>query len=155
MIRQGTKHLVECHCVLPQYRNSPDPTYHHFVVFSEIDERDEVVPKHVLCPNCGVLHRVFDLTKSEIVMGNESGVAVITVDDLKHSLPSHIVSILESYNVDLPTWEEASFIHLNQVYSRPLILTGEKTPDGMRGKCLRFAGGGNVRIEPYIHKSVV
>ena len=39
----GIKHLIECHCMLPQYRNKKDRQYHKFVVFSIIDNADCVI----------------------------------------------------------------------------------------------------------------
>ena len=63
---QGFKHLVQCHCILPQYRKMKDPVFHKFVVFSTIDKKDNVEPKNVQCNNCGVIHKVFDICKSEI-----------------------------------------------------------------------------------------
>ncbi len=39
---RGQKHLIECHCILPQYRRSSNTVYHKFVVFSVIDDSDTV-----------------------------------------------------------------------------------------------------------------
>ena len=74
--------MVECHCVLPQYRNRKEVVYHSFVVFSIIDEAGTVIPKHATCNNCGVIHNVRDICKSEIIPGREIG-AVIEIDDIK------------------------------------------------------------------------
>ena len=52
---RGQKHLIECHCILPQYRRALNTVYHKFVVFSEIDDSDTVVPKFAQCNNCGVI----------------------------------------------------------------------------------------------------
>ena len=63
------KHLIECHCTLPQYRNRPDIVYHKFPVFSLL-ESDSVVEKLARCNNCDAVHRVFDVCKSEIFIGD-------------------------------------------------------------------------------------
>ena len=35
---EGVKHLIQCHCVLPQYRNANPPMFHKFVTFSVVDD---------------------------------------------------------------------------------------------------------------------
>ena len=68
---KGTKHLIQCHCLLPQYRNKPDPVFHKFPVFSVIDESDTVILKYAECNNCGAAHKVYDICKSEILTGRD------------------------------------------------------------------------------------
>jgi len=65
-MKRGMKHLIECHCILSQYRDRQDAIYHKFIVFSEVDEGDTVIPKFVNCNNCGICHNVIDLCKSII-----------------------------------------------------------------------------------------
>ena len=84
---KGLKHLIECHCVLPQFRKRENPPYHKFVVFSLIDDSDTAIPKHARCNNCGVIHNVIDICKSEILPGQEVG-AVMTKKDCGMMLPS-------------------------------------------------------------------
>ena len=81
--RSGIKHLIECHCVLPQFRNRLDAVYHRFVVFSIIDADDNMVPKYAQCNNCGVIHKVIDVMTSEVALGNDNDAAVISIDDIK------------------------------------------------------------------------
>ena len=83
---KGVKHLIQCHCILPQYKNSPEPIFHKFVVFSEIDEEDNFVTKLAQCNNCGVIHKVVDACKSEIVRGMEESSAILTIPEIKKSL---------------------------------------------------------------------
>ena len=64
----GVLHLIECHCCLPQYKNSKKPVYHKFKVFSILDDGDTVISKHSQCNNCGVVHHVIDICKSEIII---------------------------------------------------------------------------------------
>ena len=79
----GQQHLIQCHCVLPQYRGRKDPVYHKFTVFSIIDESDTVVPKFVQCNNCGVIHKVYDICKSEIITGKDEMRNTAKIDDFK------------------------------------------------------------------------
>lgn len=155
MKKSYVKHLVECHCILPQYRSSPEPLYHSFVVFSIIDENDFVVPKHAQCTNCGVIHRVIDVAKSEIVMGNESQRSIITREDIKHSLPQSVVSVLESYELDVSTWEEALFILEERLWGRHIILSKEEKEGVVSGKCLKFNAPNAFRVEPFVYRVVI
>ena len=90
---EGIRHLIQCHCVLPQYRKRKDPVFHKFLVFSTL-ENDEVEEKLAQCPNCDVIHRVFDLCKSEVYSGKDQSLAVSTIEDIKISLPSRINELL-------------------------------------------------------------
>jgi len=108
-MKQGIKHLIECHCILPQYRNRKNALFHKFVVFSML-EKNEVVPKPAQCNNCGAIHKVIDICKSEILLSRDESVAVMTKEDIKISLPEKLVEILDSYNCDIATWEQAKFI---------------------------------------------
>lgn len=148
-MKEGIKHLIECHCVLPQFRDRRDPVYHRFVVFSEIDDNDNVIVKYAQCNNCGVVHRVTDIAKSEIILGKDESVSIVSIDDIKLSLPSNVVSVLESYAVDLPTWEEVAYVLENQRWGSIVILSSEEKLGKIEGKCLRFLGPLSVKIEPY------
>ena len=146
---QKLKHLIECHCILPQYRERRDPVYHKFVVFTELDEHDNVIPKHAQCNNCGVIHRVVDVGRSEINSGREASAALVDIADVKLSLPPNIVSVLETYAVDLATWEETAWILENQSWGSYIILASEEKAGQIEGKCLRFISPTSVKIEPY------
>lgn len=152
---KGVKHLVECHCVLPQYRDRPDPVFHRFVVFSVIDADDAIVPKHAQCGNCGVIHRVIDVSRSEIVTGNEAPNSVVTRDDIRLSLPQGVVGVLESYDLDIATWEEALFILENRQWGRHVILTREEKAGVVSGKHLKFMSPGAIRVEPFMMHTII
>ena len=102
---QGTKHLIECHCVLPQYRNIDNPVYHKFVVFSMLGDGGTVVPKFSQCNNCGVIHKIYDLCKSEIAAGKDELRSVVKADELKISIPSQLWDVLTTYDVDVAILE--------------------------------------------------
>ena len=94
----GTKHIVECHCVLPQYRNRKIPIYHKFMVFSIIDDSDTVLPKYAQCNNCGVVHKIYDICKSEILAGKDEIRTLCTIEDISLTIPEDIRGVLDSYN---------------------------------------------------------
>jgi hypothetical protein len=145
----GIKHIIECHCVLPQYRHRDDPVYHKFIVFSVIDDSDTVVPKHSQCNNCGVVHKVIDLCRSEILAGRDELKSVISIDDLKIMIPEDISRVLDIYDCDLATWENVLFILQNKKWGASVIVAKEELEDERHGKRLTFTGPGSTQIEPF------
>ena len=93
----GIKHIIECHCVLPQFRNKENFIYHKFIVFSIVDDSDTVIPKFVTCNNCGVIHKIFDICKSHIMAGKDELKSQSSISDIKFTLNKGVVEILESY----------------------------------------------------------
>lgn len=145
---KGIKHLVECHCILPQFKNQKNPTYHKFVVFSVIDDSETIVPKNASCNNCGVIHNIYDVCKSEILPGRELG-AVMEIEDCKMLLPSSIVNILENYNRSIEDYEHAVFIFQNQAWGEWIIVKSDEENGTISGKLLKITGPGNYTIEPF------
>lgn len=152
---KGIKHLIECHCVLPQYRKNKSPPYHQFVVFSIVDASDTAISKHAACNNCGVIHNVIDVCKSEILLGQEVG-AIMTMKDCSMMLPSGISQMLETYGCEVPDWEHALFILQNEKWGDFIIINREETESGdLAGKTLNFYGPGNYRLEPFLQKRTI
>lgn len=151
----GIKHLIECHCVLPQYRNSTNPVFHKFVVFSIIDNSDTVIPKYVQCNNCDVVHKVFDICKSEIAMGKDELRAVIRKEEILLGMRQDVISVLESYNVDLPTWENVKFILDNKKWGSFVVLAKDTLDNEDTGKALVFESAEKFKIETFITKSLI
>ena len=148
------KHLIECHCKLPQYRTRPDAPYHQFVVFSIIDDSGTVVPKHAACNNCGVVHNVFDIAKSEILLGQETG-AVMGEDDIGLMLPDSLRNILISYKCDVATWEHVLFVLQNSKFPENIIINRDIEGDLVSGKMLKMESHGNYQIIPFSRKVAV
>ena len=150
---KGIKHLVECHCVMPQFRNNPQPQYHSFVVFSLLDDSDTAIPKHAKCNNCGVIHNVIDVCKSEILPGGQEVGAVMTKQDCGMMLPAGVKQVLETYGCEVPDWEHALYILQNEKWDDFIIIHREETDTGdLTGKILKFLGRGNYRLEPFFQK---
>ena len=103
-----------------------NPLFHKFAVFSVVDDEDKVIEKFCHCNNCGVVHKIHDLCKSEIVVGRESSMSVMTKNDIKLSLPANLSKILETYECDLPVWEEVQFYYETNLEAPPIILTKEE-----------------------------
>lgn len=96
-----------------------------------------------------MIHRVIDIGKSEIDLGREASAALVSIADIKLSLPTNISSVLETYAVDLPTWEETAWILENQSWGSYIILSSEEKDGLIEGKCLRFVSPTSVKIEPF------
>lgn len=152
---QGVKHLIQCHCILPQYRRRKDPVFHKFVVFSLIDDSDQVVPKVVACNNCGAIHRVVEIGRSEIVTSKESSQAVITESDLAVFLPTDLVDLFRMYKVDLATWEQAAWILNEERWGTTITLTREVDEDQVQGKILTFLGPDRFRVDTFCREELV
>lgn len=149
MSKIGQKHLIECNCILPQFRNQKKPIFHKFIVFSTIDENDKVVEKIVQCPNCGIVHKVSEIGNSEILR-KENVKSVKTIKDLSVYLPGSIVGVLEAHNCDLPTYEEIEFIIENELWDSSVVISKELTDDGeIFGKLMIIK---NQKIHPGVIK---
>jgi hypothetical protein len=144
----GQKHLIQCRCILRQFKNREKPPFHKFVVFSVIDDTGNVIPKIAQCNNCGVIHKVFDITLSEIV-GKENSTALISIDDLKASLPQNLVVVLEKNNADLPTWEAVQFVYENKKWGEFVVIASEADEDARQGKYVRILGENLFKVESF------
>ena len=151
----GTKHLIQCHCILPQYRTSTNPIFHKFITFSIIDDSDTVIPKYAQCNNCGTIHKVYDICKSEIISGKDESRLVTTLDELKFSLPKEMVDVFESYDCDIPVYENAKFIIDNEAWGENLILFREINGDEIAGKLLMFKSHDNWQLETFSYTDLV
>ena len=152
---KGMKHLVQCHCILPQFRKMKDPIFHQFVVFSVIDDDDAVTIKYAHCNNCGAVHKVYDLCKSEIVIGKESIKSMMTKEDIRPCLPPNIVSVLETYHCDLSTWEEVQFILEKGIQAASVVLVKDNLKDETQGKVLKLLGQSKIKIESFVRNDFV
>lgn len=146
---QGVKHLIQCHCILPQYKSSSEPVFHKFVVFSVVDDSDTVQPKFSQCNNCGVLHKVIDICKSELT-SREDAKSLPNIEDIKFSISPELCRVLENYQCDLATWEQAEWIYLTKSWDQWIVLARDEDESGdIHGKRLIFLDNGRFRIEAF------
>jgi hypothetical protein len=146
---QGVKHLIGCRCILPTLKNRDNAPLHQFVVFSIIDDKDELIEKVVNCNNCGVSHNIVGLCQSNVIEGKELSKAAMTIEDITIMLPDGVVSILKSYEKTLPDYEHVKFIIDNERAGEFISLTSEVIEDKKAGKVLHYQGLGKFIIEPY------
>lgn len=152
---KGYRHLVKCRCVLPQFKGRPDPPQHHFMVFSTLDDDDQPKVKYAQCNNCGVIHRVTDICRSDILAGREAMGSITTIDDIKSSLPPNLVNILERNAVDISVWEQAQFILENKRWGEFVILAQEEDAGVKQGKYVRLMSETFFKVETFTREDVL
>ena len=151
----GQKHLIQCHCILPQYRSAKNPVFHKFAVFSIIGDDDVVIEKMVNCNNCGATHKIIDMCKSELIFSKEDVSAPLKVEDFKLSLPEAVYELLDNYKKEVCDFEFAQFIIDNKNWGTKLILTREEIEEKIEGKILNFVSENKYRVESYSWKKSV
>lgn len=145
MAIEGVRHLIECHCILPQFRNRQVPVYHRFIVFSTVDD-DKVNKKLVQCNNCGILHKVVDLCKSEIAHGMEEGVSLRTINDIKLSFPQNLSDFLTQQKSDISIWEYVEFLVDNK-QEKEITLSKDTKDDVSQLKILHVKADGTFKVK--------
>ena len=146
---RGQRHLLKCRCVLPQLKGKQNPLMHHFMAFSVINDDDTVVVKYAQCNNCGLIHKVTDICTSEILAGKEAMSSIVTVEDIKQSLPPNLSNILERHNVDISTWEMAQFYLENKQWGNAVVLSQEEDSGTKHGKYVRIISESFFKIENF------
>ena len=143
----GTKHLIQCHCVLPQYRRMKDPVFHQFVVYSKINKDGTLKPKVGKCNNCGVFHNVIDFCKSEILHDYEGDGFLITIDDIEDQLPEKLSRILKKNSCDLHTWENVLDVYQSREWGTPVVIVRNTIELDTHVKILNIIGKDEISIE--------
>lgn len=152
---RGQRHLIQCRCTLPHLRKLDDPPFHEFPVFSVLDDSDRIRVKFVQCPNCGIVHRVTDITKSEIINGKEDLRTVVDISDIKAGMNEQLSSVLESNECDVSVWENVKFVIDERQWGSMVTLTSESI-DGMRqGKYIRILGEKLFKVDQFAREEYV
>jgi hypothetical protein len=142
------KHLVECRCMLPQFRNMDNPPNHKFVAFSELDEKANVKPSYAQCNNCGIIHKVTEVGTS-ITLKKEELRTLPTIKEIAPQLPQWLSNLLESHECELHTWQEAQFIISSGLWGRAVVLAQEREDDVVIGKICQILGRDLHKIENF------
>ena len=149
MTKDYVKYLIECKCILPQFKNSNPVVFHKFLVFSEIDTANGlIIPSYAQCNNCGVIHKVTEIGRST-VLKKENMNALLTIDDIKSSLPPRLANILEQNDCSLPYWQEAQFIIQNGLWGRGFTLSQEREGSTIIGKYIVILGETIYDVKPF------
>lgn len=153
-MKTGIKHLVGCRCILPTMKNRKNPPLHSFIVFS-IQDNDEIVEKYATCNNCGIVHRVYDLCKSDVLDNFEGTQSSLTIDDISMMLPESIKNILSGYNKEIYDYEHIKFMIDENKVGDFIVLSSEIVDNRKVGKILKYKGNGQFEIEPFSRSEVV
>lgn len=151
----GLKHVITCRCIMQQFKRLRNAPLHKFVVFSVIGDDNAVIPKFVQCNNCGVIHKVIDVARSEIVTSREHMASIVTLDEIKTSIPEKLAAVLEANNCDLPTWEAVSFILESQKWGSFVVLTADEEGGTRQGKFVRILSESLFKVESFTREEVV
>lgn len=156
MMKTYEKHLIECKCILPQFKGKNPPVFHSFVVFSVIEGPNAVVQmSFAQCPNCEIIHKVTEIGVSTILRKEEMP-SLITIEEIKSCLPESLLKLLSNYNLPLHTWQEINFIIENEFWAkRPVILSKEEVDGVTSGKYLMIIGKELYQIKPFTRENFV
>jgi len=119
----GTKHLIQCHCVLPQFRKMDNPIFHKFVVYSRFKDNQNISESLARCNNCDAVHRIIDLCKSEVVIKIEDTDIIIDIDEIKMGLPDKLITVLEKNNCDIPTYQSIDHIFEEEIWDSSVVIS--------------------------------
>ncbi len=150
----GIKHLLQCRCILPTMKNRKDPPLHKFKVFS-LQENGKIVEKMVTCNNCGVVHRVYEVCKSEILNNVEGTRSSVTIEDISLMMTESILNILKSYEKELPDYEHVKFMIEEERVGEFIILSQEFNDGRRTGKVLKYKGNSRFEIEPFSMSEII
>jgi len=139
------KHLIECQCTLSIFKNNTQPVYHKIPVVSFFDVNNDLKEKYVICNNCGIIHRVYELLKSEIKWGIEDLKSLVnTKEDIEQNLnflgKESIVNLLNKENVDVSIWELAEYI-IEHNLSDTIVLQRTESDNNIVYKLLEIKDG--------------
>jgi len=143
------KHLMECRCFLSNSQNKENPIFYRFKVFSLLDQNQNIVPKLVKCNNCNLIHRIKDVGQTTILSIHEDTKSVLSIEDIKLSIPNSIADVLESYKVDLTIWEEVQYILENEAWNKQVILTYDDVENKREGKLLKIKNHFSIKVENF------
>ena len=146
---EGLKHQIECNCILPQFVNRQPVIFHRFNVFSIVESDGSIRSSYARCNNCDAIHKIIEVNVSRQLAREESRL-LPNLNEIKLSIPENVRGIIESYKVDIATWQEAEFIYQNEKWGRPVILFREEDDGKTIGKYLAILGKSLFKIEKFI-----
>lgn len=150
----GQKHLIQCRCILHQFKKMKNAPLHRFVVFSTVDD-DKPVIKFAQCNNCGIIHKIVDIGRSEILKDREHMSSIISVSEIKLSLNPSLVSILDANFCDLPTYEMVKFIIDQKKWGEIVILSSEEESGTRQGKYVRIMGEALFNVDSFTREEFI
>ena len=133
--------------MLKTLQKGTTPLYHKFVVYSKIDEYENIIPKYVKCNNCETVHYVYEICRSEIKTGKEDMTSINTIKDISLSLSDKIVGVLNENDAGLASYEEILDAIENDYFPLNIVLQRETIEDIIQIKTLVIKDKDNFKIE--------
>jgi len=147
---QGIKHLIECHCTLKIFKNGDEIIYHKFPVYSKLDEEDRLKVKMAKCNNCGVIHKIVDVCKSDIISGKDDSISVVTKEDLDLQIDPRITNVLRTNECDISVWEHVADIIEEERWNETIVLRRQVVDGEMNVKVLKVLSENRAKIENHV-----
>jgi hypothetical protein len=138
----GTKHLIECHCHLAIRKD----IYHKFPVYSKIVD-DKVISHYEKCTNCGTLHRITEICRSEFISGKEDAKMCLTKDDYIEMLPEKIATPLIKNDADISSYAHALDIIEEKRWGEMIVLSRETISDVQHIKTIEILSESQIKIQ--------
>jgi hypothetical protein len=151
----GYKHLIECHCILPLYKNHEPKVYHKFPVYSRVSDSGKILPKYSNCNNCGATHLVYELCKSEVKLGSEDTSSVRSVSDVEIALPEKINKILGENNRAIADYEMLEDIFENEIFPAELIVNRNIIDESHHIKILKIINKNKFKIVSEVITTII
>jgi hypothetical protein len=144
----GIKHLIECHCTLKIYVRKEKQLYHKFSVYTKFDSNGKPIEKISQCNNCGTLHNVYDICKSQIIKGGkDTNSSSLTKEDMSIQLPEKVSRVLEKYQCDIATWEHVLDIYENNLWDSHVVISREVINEEYHVKYLTILQDDKIKIK--------
>jgi len=141
--------------MLPQFKKRDEPLFHKFVVYSKCDNDGEAIEKFSKCNNCGVIHKIIDFCKSELFYGSEDTLSLITVEDLRLTLPENIQIILDNHKCDISTWEQVAHHFECDIFDTPIVIAKKRIAGSTQMKHLILLESGKIKIDVYLRRDEI
>jgi len=143
----GIKHLIECHCTLKIYNGSNNHLFHKFPVYSNYDSTGKLIEKICKCNNCGTLHRVKSICKSEIIRGGKDrNTSEINIEDISLQIDKKIENVLRRYDCDISVWENVLDIIEKEAWEYPVIISREVIDMKYHVKIMEIVSESKIKI---------
>ena len=151
----GIKHLIECHCILPIFKNNDRMINHKFPVYSKIDSKDKLIPRVVKCNNCDTMHYVTDVCKSEIRGGKDQSELTVTMEELSLMLPERLVNALIKINTDISNWEHIVDIFDEDRWGEKIVLRRDIVGENQHIKLIEIVSSEKFKITNQVIDDII
>jgi hypothetical protein len=146
---KGQRHLIQCRCILPQFKSHNPPVFHQFTVFSIIGDDDKLRKHFAQCNNCGLIHKIVDVCRSEMQTSKDELKSLETIDDVLSGLSQQLRDFLVTVDVDLPTVQAITFIVNEKRWGDYVTLFSETVDDMTQVKRVRVLSETLYKVETF------